>query len=192
MTRPLLRTPAQGADTIVWLGAAAEPHRSSGLFWHDRRPRGRLSTDRGRVVEELLAAVEHLERSPRRLEHARALVDLGSAQRRAGQRSDAREPLRAGYELARECGADGLADTARQELAASGVRVRRDWLTGRDSLTASERRIASLAAEGASNAEIAQALFVTIKTVEMHLTHTYRKLDITGRADLARTLPPMT
>jgi DNA-binding CsgD family transcriptional regulator len=61
-----------------------------------------------------------------------------------------------------------------------------------DSLTASERRIASLAAEGASNAEIAQALFVTIKTVEMHLTHTYRKLDITGRTDLARALQPPT
>lgn len=66
-----------------------------------------------------------LERSPARLELARALVDLGAALRRAGHRRDAREPLRQGHELARGCGAEPLAARARQELAASGVRVRR-------------------------------------------------------------------
>ena len=70
-------------------------------------------------------------------------------------------------------------------------------LIGAESLTPSERRIAVTAAEGASNAEIAQALFVTVKTVEMHLTHIYRKLDISGRSELARALgepalPPET
>ena len=152
------------------------------------RVRGRLAADSTAAIEDLRSAIEHLERSPRRLEHACALVDLGAALRRARQRSNSREPLRAGYELARECGADGLAETARQELAASGVRVRRERLTGAESLTPSERRIAEMAAEGASNAEIAQALFVTVKTVEMHLTHVYRKLDITRRAELARAL----
>jgi DNA-binding CsgD family transcriptional regulator len=117
-----------------------------------------------------------------------ALIDLGSALRRAGRRTDAREPLRAGYELARECGAHGVAETARLELAASGVRLRRERLTGAASLTASELRIADLAAAGASDAEIAQALFVTVKTVEMHLTHAYRKLDITRRAALPAAL----
>jgi DNA-binding CsgD family transcriptional regulator len=152
------------------------------------RVRGRLAGDPAHAIEDLRTAIEYLQRSPRRLVYARALTDLGSALRRAGRRSDAREPLRAGYDLARECGAHGLAETARLELAASGVRLRRERLTGAESLTASERRIADLAAAGASNAEIAQALFVTVKTVEMHLTHAYRKLDITGRAALPAAL----
>jgi DNA-binding CsgD family transcriptional regulator len=81
-----------------------------------------------------------------------------------------------------------LAETARAELRASGVRLRREALSGVESLTASERRIAELAAEGASNPEIAQALFLTVKTVESHLTHAYRKLDIAGRSELAEAL----
>ena len=147
-----------------------------------------LAGDAGERVERLREAVDLLGRSPARLELARASIDLGAALRRAGRRADAREPLRAGYELARECGADTLAEVARRELAASGVRIRRARVTGADSLTPSERRIAEMAAGGASNAEIAQALFVTVKTVEMHLTHAYRKLGIAGRNDLARSL----
>lgn len=75
--------------------------------------------------------------------------------------------------------------TARQELAASGIRVQRERLTGARSLTPSEQRITQMVVRGGSNAEIAQALFVTIKTVEMHLTKIYRKLGITRRAELA-------
>lgn len=71
-----------------------------------------------------------------------------------------REPLRAAVALAHDCRADGLADAARQELAASGIRLRRMAVSGADSLTASERRIAGMAAEGISHAEIAQSLFV--------------------------------
>ena len=152
------------------------------------RVRGRRAGDPTQGIEDLRTAIEYLQRSPRRLVHARALVDLGSALRRAGHRSDAREPLRTGYDLARVCGAHALAETARVELAASGVRLRRERLTGTEALTASERRIADFAAAGTSNAEIAQALFVTVKTVEMHLTHAYRKLDITKRAELPRAL----
>jgi DNA-binding CsgD family transcriptional regulator len=132
--------------------------------------------------------VAHLERSPARLELARALVSLGEALRRAGHRAESREPLRKGYELARQCGASALAETARTELRASGVRLRRDALSGAESLTASERRIAEMAADGASNPEIAQALFLTVKTVESHLTHAYRKLDVTRRSQLAEAL----
>lgn len=139
-------------------------------------------------AERLREAVALLEISPARLELARALVDLGGVLRRAGRRADSREPLRHGYDLASRCGADALAEQARQELAASGIRVRREWLTGADSLTPSERRIADMAADGASNAEIAQALFVTVKTIEMHLTRIYRKLDLSGRGELARAL----
>jgi DNA-binding CsgD family transcriptional regulator/predicted nucleic acid-binding protein len=140
------------------------------------------------AIETLRAAVDLLERSPTRLEHARALVDLGAALRRVGRRGEARAPLRQGYELARECAAPKLLELARSELAASGVRVRRVALTGADSLTPSERRIADLAAGGASNAEIAQALFVTVKTVEMHLTNAYRKMGIAGRPELTAAL----
>ena len=142
----------------------------------------------GDRIDQLREAVALLERSPARLELARALVDLGAALRRDGHRRDARAPLRAGYELARECGAQALAEDARHQLAASGVRIRRASLTGAESLTPSERRIADMAADGNSNAEIAQALFVTVKTVEMHLTHIYRKLQIPGRSGLARAL----
>jgi DNA-binding CsgD family transcriptional regulator len=138
--------------------------------------------------ERLREAVTHLARSPARLELARALVSLGEALRRAGRRAESREPLREGYELARRCGAATLAETARTELRASGVRLRREALTGVESLTASERRIAEMAATGASNPEIAQALFLTVKTVESHLTHAYQKLDIAGRSQLADAL----
>ena len=59
---------------------------------------------------------------------------------------------------------------------------------GVESLTPSERRVAALAAEGQTNREIAQALFLTVKTVETHLSNAYRKLDIRSRRDLARAL----
>ena len=140
------------------------------------------------MLQMLRDAVEHLQRSPARLELAHALVTLGGLLRRRGHRVDSREPLREGYELARTSAAAGLAETARAELRASGIRVRREPLTGADALTASERRIAEMAAEGATNAEIAQALFLTVKTVEMHLTSGYRKLDIRSRRDLSSVL----
>ena len=140
------------------------------------------------AVNELVSSIQLLRGSPSRLELARALITLGEVLRRRGRRTDSREPLREGYELARQCGAETLAETARTELRASGIRLRREAVSGVDSLTASERRIAELAAGGASNPEIAQALFLTIKTVEGHLTSTYRKLDISGRSGLADTL----
>ena len=122
------------------------------------------------------------------LEHARTLVDLGAALRRLGHRSDARPPLAAGLDQAVRCGATALAQRARTELQATGARPRRLLVTGRDALTPSERRIATLAAEGRSNRDIAQTLFVTTKTVETHLSRTYRKLDITGRTQLSSAL----
>jgi DNA-binding CsgD family transcriptional regulator len=90
------------------------------------------------------------------------------------------------------CGAGPLADRARSELHVAGARRRRDRITGRDALTPTEQRIAGLAAGGDTNREIAQALFVTPKTVELHLTNVYRKLDITGRAQLAQALENAT
>ena len=132
----------------------------------------------------LREAVELLAGSEARLEHARALVDLGAALRRANQRTEARERLQEGVDLARQVGAFGLAERANEEIAATGARPRKVLQTGLDALTASERRVAQLAADGMSNKEIAQTLFVTIKTVEVHLSHAYRKLEISSRAQL--------
>jgi DNA-binding CsgD family transcriptional regulator len=116
------------------------------------------------------------------------LTDLGAALRRNGQRSEARGPLRRGLDLARRCGARPLAELAHEELVATGARPRRMTLTGIEALTPSERRVASMAASGLTNREVAQALFVTEKTVEVHLTRAYRKLDICSRSELARAL----
>ena len=126
--------------------------------------------------------------SQARLEHARALVELGAALRRGNRRSDSREPLRRGLELATICGASPLAERAETELLATGARPRRIALSGVDSLTPSERRVAEMAAEGGTNREIAQALFVTPKTVEVHLSSVYRKLEISSRRQLASAL----
>ena len=136
----------------------------------------------------LRKAVEVLAGSEARLEHARALVDLGAALRRENRRTEARQRLREGVDLARTLGAFGLAERANQEIAATGARPRKVLQTGLDALTASERRVAQLAADGMSNKEIAQTLFVTIKTVEMHLSRAYRKLDISSRAQLDKAL----
>ena len=141
--------------------------------------------DRGdRGVELLEEAVEALAPSPARLEHARALVDLGAAQRRTGHRQAARERLAEGLDLAAACGAAPLAEYARAELALAGARPRRDRVTGRDALTPSELRVARIAVTGKSNREIAEELWVTQKTVETHLSRAYRKLGIKTRAEL--------
>jgi DNA-binding CsgD family transcriptional regulator len=138
--------------------------------------------------QHLREAVDVLAESSARLEHARALVDLGSALRRANSRSEARKHLREGIQLAHACGATALVDRANDELAAAGAHRRTILVTGLDALTASERRVAQMAADGASNKEIAQTLFVTVKTVEMHLGRVYRKLNINARAQLEDAL----
>jgi len=143
----------------------------------------------GRTGEQLLReAVEVLADSPARLEYARALVDLGAALRRGNRRSEARRLLRQGVELAHECGATALVALANEELAATGAHARTILLSGLDALTASEGRVAHMAAEELSNKEIAQALFVTVKTVEQHLGRVYRKLDISSRKQLGEAL----
>ena len=125
-----------------------------------------------------------MEHSAARLEHAYALADLGGALRRANRRAEARDPLRQALELAHRCGATPLAERAHEELVAAGARPRRRVLTGVDALTPSERRIAAMAAEGLSNREIAQALFITLRTVEMHLSNAFRKLGVSTRTQL--------
>ncbi|HVL85399.1 MAG TPA: AAA family ATPase [Pseudonocardia sp.] len=152
-------------------------------------PLGRALRTTGMVAGELDAtreAVAVLASTPARLEHAHALVELGAALRRANHRADAREPLRAGLDLAHRCAATALAERATEELTAAGARPRTPLRTGVEALSPSERRVARLAAEGRSNRDIAQALFVTTKTVELHLSATYRKLGVSARGELRR------
>ena len=136
----------------------------------------------------LREAVEVLAGSSARLEHARALVDLGAMLRRANRRKEARDPLQQGLELARKCGAKPLAERAHTELVATGARPRRLVFSGLEALTPSERRVAAMAAEGMTNRELAQALFVTPRTVEVHLSSVYRKLEISSRSQLSHAL----
>ena len=148
---------------------------------------GRLAAPAERLPY-LTEAVDVLSGSGAELEHARALVELGTALRVAGKRTTAREQLARGYELATQCTATRLAEHAWQEQLAAGARPRRKELKGVASLTPSERRIVELAAAGHTNREIAQTLFVTAKTVETHLGHAYTKLGVGSRVELDAAL----
>ncbi|MEV4319074.1 AAA family ATPase [Actinocrispum sp. NPDC049592] len=139
-------------------------------------------------LELLAEAVSLLDGSPAELEHAYCLIAYGSALRRAGHRTRSLDPLRRGLDLATRCGAEPLATTAIQELHAAGARPRRAAVTGRDALTASELRVAHHAADGLTNREIAQTLFLSTRTVEVHLTNTYRKLGIDTRQKLKQAI----
>jgi DNA-binding NarL/FixJ family response regulator len=125
---------------------------------------------------------------PSKLAAAHALCDLGVALRRAGCRAEAQPPLRRALQLADWMGAAPLAESIRHELLATGARPRRSAYTGIDALTPAELRVAQLAAQGLTNPQIAQELFVTAKTVQTHLAHVYRKLDISSRRRLPAVL----
>ena len=151
--------------------------------------RVRALVEEGRPsLDGLKEAVAALEGAPGRLELARALTELGAALRRDNQRVAAREPLRRALDIAQGSGARLTAKRAHDELVATGARPRRLRTTGGDALTASERRVARMAADGMANREIAQTLFVTVKTVEVHLSNAYRKLGIQSRKDLPEAL----
>jgi DNA-binding CsgD family transcriptional regulator len=139
-------------------------------------------------LELLRESVGVLAAANARLEYARSLVELGAALRRANRRAEARDSLREGVALAHRLGAAPVVARGNEEIAATGARPRTLLLSGVESLTASERRIAELAAGDRSNKEIAQALFVTVKTVEMHLSSVYRKLRINSRRELRTVL----
>ena len=151
--------------------------------------RARASVEaKGTAIETLSESVNVLRSADQPYELARSELELGAALRRNGRRREAREPLRRALELAHVSGAGGVAARAREELAAAGSRPRNVFRTGVEALTASELRTAKLAAEGFSNVEIAQRLFVTRKTVEKHLGNAYTKLEIASRKDLTKAL----
>jgi DNA-binding NarL/FixJ family response regulator len=166
--------------------ALARASGAPGSVGRALRVLGVLRRDDG--VDDLREAAAVLESSQARLERAKALFALGAALRHARQPTEAREPLRRALDLATACGAAGLVEDVRSELSAAGARPRNTALGGVESLTVSERRVAGLAAEGLTNKDIAQALYVTPKTVEVHLSNAYRKLGIKSRHGLAAVL----
>ncbi len=133
-------------------------------------------------------AVDVAEHAPPRLEGILARVDLGAALRRARRREAARGPLRKALELSHRGGAPEVAKRARMELVAAGARPRRMALSGPDSLTPGERRVADLARQQMTTRMIADTLFIAPKTVEYHLRHIYQKLGVRSRSELAAAL----
>lgn len=142
------------------------------------------SSTRVKLLEE---SVSHLERSPAAYELACALVALGTELRRTGRPKEAAEHLYRGLDAAVHCGADGLGDEARAELAAAGLRPRRLHSTETDTLTARERAAAALTAGGRTTAEVAEELGTDEPTVVRLLSAVYRKVG-TDRAGLAAAL----
>ncbi len=158
------------------------------------RPIGLIHTSLGRVVggeaagDHFAAALQALDPSPYRLDAARARLERGAWLRRANLRAEARPLLTSALSELERCGAAADAQRAADELRAAGAKPRRGALIGVDALTPSEERIARLASEGMTNKEIAQHLFVTVKTVEMHLGRAFRKLEIKSRKELPASL----
>jgi DNA-binding CsgD family transcriptional regulator len=179
------REPARRlAEEELELAQAFGAPRALGLA---KRAAG-VSTGGDRGASLLREAIDEFGRGDARLERARALADLGALLRRRNRRTEARELLREALDAAHRAGARPLAEYAETELRATGARPRRVVLTGLDSLTASERRIAELAGQGLTNREIAQMLFVTARTVEGHLTSVFRKLQLDSRDALPAAL----
>jgi DNA-binding CsgD family transcriptional regulator len=148
------------------------------------RCRGLLHAARGEHEAALAslerALVEH-ERLPVPFERGRTLLALGTQRRRLRRRAEAREALEQALAIFEELGAVPWAERARRELS----RIPGRRVADADELTDAERRIAELVAEGRSNKEVAAALFVSVKTVEVTLTRVYRKLGVHSRAELA-------
>jgi DNA-binding CsgD family transcriptional regulator/tetratricopeptide (TPR) repeat protein len=146
---------------------------------------GLVARDGVPLLEE---AVRVLTAGGVQAEAAAAQRDLGLAQIVAGDVDAARETLDAALMAAEVVGAVPVAQTARDALVSLGARPRRRSVAGADALTPAERRVAELAAAGQSNRDVAEGLFLTLKTVENHLTSVYRKLGIGSRAQLADRL----
>lgn len=179
-----LRGPGDEARDLVAIG------RDLATRWGTATARGLALLGRGIAEDDLgtrtaaLAdAVETLAGAPWYL--ARARILLAGARVLAEDRAGARKHFRAAVDLAARCGFRPLADQARAGLVAAGGRLH---ARAAGVLTDGERRVAELAARGATNREIAEALLVALRTVEIHLTSVYRKLGVSGRGQLAAAL----
>ena len=168
----------------AWESASLRLGRNA-LLAQVTRCRGLISASRGDLAEAeatLQRAIAQLEAADDPFGRARALLALGIVRRRARQRRTAKEAIQEAGTLFEACGAEGWAERTRSEIGRIGGRRREEGLT------AAERRVAALVAEGRTNREVATALFVGERTVETHLSHIYAKLGVRSRTELARTL----
>ena len=181
-------TPERATDALQRL---TQTTRASGSDWAlgiEARSRALLSD--GETAEILYReAIDRLDRTRIRAHLARAHLLYGEWLRRERRRLDAREQLRRAHEMFSDMGTEAFAERARRELLATGEHARSRTVETRDVLTAQETQIASLAAEGISNQEIAAELFISPSTVAYHLRKVFAKLDVRSRRDLARALP---
>ncbi|GAB3655986.1 LuxR family transcriptional regulator [Actinocorallia lasiicapitis] len=159
-------------------GALGRSLRVNGLVCADRDGRRELLRESARILE----GTDYL------LDLAETLCVLGEDELDSGDLDAVQEYLGRSLDLAHRCGANLLTERARRALRRAGYRPRRTALTGPKSLTPSESRVAELAARGQTNREIAQSLFVTVKTVEVHLSNAYRKLQISKRSQIEAEL----
>jgi DNA-binding CsgD family transcriptional regulator len=173
---------------VAALERLSERTRASGTDWAfgiEAGSRALLSDGRG--AEPLYReAVERLGRTRGVVHHARARLLYGEWLRRENRRVDAREQLRAAHEMFSDIGAEGFAERARHELAATGETARSRTDDARVVLTPQEAHIARLAKDGLSNPEIGAQLFISPRTVQYHLRKVFQKLDITSRNQLSR------
>jgi DNA-binding CsgD family transcriptional regulator len=185
----LIEAAVRTSNTEVAAGALerlVESTSVSGTDWAlgvEARSRARLSE--GETADRLYReAIKRLGRTRMRAELARAHLLYGEWLRRENRRIDAREQLRASYQMLTAIGMEGFAERARRELLATGETVRKRTVETLTDLTAQEAQIAKLARDGHTNQEIAAQLFISPRTVEWHLGNVFTKLSITSRKDL--------
>jgi DNA-binding CsgD family transcriptional regulator len=176
-------SPEDGAGALRRL---AESTSVSGTDWAlGVQARSRALLSEGEAADGLYReAIERFGRTRMRAELARAHLVYGEWLRRENRRIDAREQLRAAYQMLTAMGMEGFAERARRELLATGETVRKRTVDTLIDLTAQEAQIAKLARDGHSNQEIAAQLFISPRTVEWHLGNVFTKLGITSRKDL--------
>jgi DNA-binding CsgD family transcriptional regulator len=178
----------QPAEAAAAFDRLSERTQASGTEWAlgvEARCRALLSDDESRYQEP----VERLARSRAAVELARSRLVYGEWLRRENRRVDAREQLRAAYDMFGRIGAAAFAERARRELSATGETVRKRTVEAVDELTAQEAQVARLAAQGLTNPEIGALLFISARTVEYHLRKVFPKLGISSRRELRRALP---
>jgi DNA-binding CsgD family transcriptional regulator len=195
----ILRIHADAVESLVGLGRLADAERLTEALegtgradptWSKvmaRRCRGLLLAaigDLPAAVTALTAALEDHPALGMPFEEARTRLWLGKVLRRAGRRSEARESLGSAEAAFRKLGTPVYADRAHAELGRLGGRVAEAL-----QLTATETQVAELVGAGHTNQEVAEVLFVSVRTVESHLGRIYRKLGVRSRTELARALP---
>jgi DNA-binding CsgD family transcriptional regulator len=179
--------PGQAAEALESLTASTSASGTPWALGVEARSRALLA--QGDAAETLYReSIERLQPSRLRLDLARGHLVYGEWLRREARRIDARNELRAAYELFTDFGMVAFAERSRIELEATGEHARKRTFATLDQLTAQEAQISRLAAEGNTNREIAAQLFISPSTVEYHLRKAFRKLDVTSRTQLANRL----